>query len=220
MRRNILAPLALATFAALAPGLTRAADQDTEARLREALRNAITQNRSIEDERAVLLAKQAESAKEIEALRQQVEALSKQLAEQPTAPAAKKSTADNAAYERAVAEFNHRLAEQNETIGKFGETLEKWKTAYNEAANVARAKEAERVKLAAQTNILTQRATSCESENAELFKIGTEILDRYATMDISDALAAHEPFVGFKRVELQNVVQDYQDKLLDEKVAP
>src|SRR5262249_27535298 len=123
-------------------------------------------------------------------------------------------------YEKAVAEFNRRLAEQNDAIAKLGDTLEKWKAGYNEAVTVARAKEAERLKLAQEAAKLSQRATGCETKNAELFKVGNEILDRYAAVGFGDVVAIREPFLRLKRAELQNLVQDYQDKLLDQKAVP
>jgi predicted RNase H-like nuclease (RuvC/YqgF family) len=203
-------------FAALPLGAAQAADADTETRLRDALRNAITQSRGLEDERAGLQAKLAQSEKEKDMLRQQVEALTKQVGEAAKSPA----PAQTAQFDRVVAELNRRLAAQNKTIGNLGTNLEKWKASYNEAAGVARAKEAERAQLAAKADGLAKQATACEAKNGDLFKIGNEILDRYAAMGFGDVLAAREPFIGFKRVELQNMVQDYQNKLRDQKVVP
>lgn len=209
MRRALISFMVMTAAICAALAGAAAAPNDNETRLREALRSATLQMRAMEDERAMLQAKQTESSKEAETLRQRVTELTKQLDE----------SIKKADLEKAVAEFNRRLAEQNETIAKLGETLEKWKAAYNEAANVARTKESERSRLAVQLGGMTKQATTCKEMNAELYKVGTEILDRYAGVGIGDALASREPFIGFKRVELQNLVQDYQDKLLDQKVT-
>jgi chromosome segregation ATPase len=182
------------------------ADADTEARLRDALRSAITQQRSLEDERATLQAKQTESDKQIEALKAQIDELSK-------GPKKAENTPE-------TDELTRRVAAQGEEITQLNQNLEKWKSAYNEAASVARTKEADRAKLAGDVGGLTQRATGCEAKNAELFKIGNEILGRLERVSFGDVLARNEPFTGIKRVELQNLVQDEQDKLLDQKVAP
>lgn len=209
-------PLLLAV-AIGAPLTAHAADNDTEKRLREALRGATIQLRSIEDERATLLARQAETAKENEELRRNMEALTNELAGRS---GSKKGEPDRAASERAAAELAQRLEQQKEATARLNETLEKWKAAYSEAAAVARAKEAERARLATLSQGLSQRAGRCEASNAELVKIGTEILDRYAAQSLGDVLGTREPFLGFKRVELQNQVQDYRDKLLDQKATP
>lgn len=193
----------------LACGPSWAQSSDTEARLREALRASTAQVRALEDERAMLQARMAEADRERESLRQQLAALQQQ--EKPAKPAVD---------EEALADFQQRLDQQNAALGQMGAALNKWRSAYEEAANVARAKEAERAQLAARVPEMTARLSTCETKNVELYKVGNEILTHYAEMDIGDVMAAREPFLGFKRVELQNLVQDYQDKLLDQKVTP
>lgn len=193
--------LLLAALFAAAPAQ---ADETTEARLRDALRQAIAQSRSLEDSQARLQAKLAEAEKQIEALKGQ--------------PA--QAAPDAAILDAMEAEFNRRLAEQHETIARAGETLEKWKGAYEETANVARTKEAERAQLAAQVGGLSQRAQSCEAKNEKLFEAANEILGKLKNISVADAMAAHEPFVGLKRVELQNLAQDAEDQLLDQVAAP
>jgi chromosome segregation ATPase len=211
--------IALVVLLAWPTAGARADDADIMAQLRAALRSTTTQLRQLQDDQAATHAKQSEIEKQNEALRQQVGTLTQQLGERPAGAAkAAKAEPDHAALEQAVSEFNRKLSAQNDAIRQMNETLDKWKAAYNEAATVARAKEAERAQLASKVDGLTQQATSCEAKNGELFKIGTEILDRYAKMDIGDALAAREPFLGIKRVELQNVIQDYHNRLLDQKV--
>lgn len=207
-----LCQMSLAVLLAVGFGASalHAASTDNETRLREALRSALTQLRAAEDERAVLQAKQASSAKETESLRAQVAALTKELDD-----SVKKTE-----FERAVNEFNMKLSMQNETIAQLSETLDKWKVAYNEAVTVARAKEAQRAQLAVELGGMQKQYAVCRDANGELYKIGSEILDRYAGVGVSDAFTTREPFVGFKRVELQNLVQDYQDQLLDRKIAP
>lgn len=53
-----------------------------------------------------------------------------------------------------------------------------------------------------------------ESRNLELYKVGKEVLDRYENFAFGRALLAREPFTSLSRVKLENLVQDYQDKLL------
>lgn len=203
MREHILILLGGLIVALMVAGTARA-DEVTETRLRDALRQAITQQRSMEDELARLKAKSSQDDQVIADLK----------AQPPKAAAP-----DTAILEKMEAEFNRRLAEQHETLARAGETLEKWQAAYEEAAGTARAKEAERAQLAAQAEGLTQRATSCEAKNARLFEAANEILGHLKDISVAEAMAAHEPFVGTKRVELQNLAQDAEDKLLDQKVT-
>lgn len=54
---------------------------------------------------------------------------------------------------------------------------------------------------------------SCDAKNAELVEVNRELLDRYRKKGVFDALLQREPITGLKRVELENIVQDYQDRL-------
>jgi hypothetical protein len=188
----------------------QAADQpaSAETRLREMLRTTILQLRAAETERAALQAAQAESAAKEKALTEQVEALTKQ------------SAADKDASDKAITDLKAKVADQDTQIAQLKDALEKWKEGYAKAADIANAKEAERAKLASQVILLDRKVADRETKNAELFRIGSEILRRYERFGIGDALAAREPFVGIARVKLENQVQDYQDKLLDQKIKP
>lgn len=192
----------LVLVAAAAVMVPAAAHAQSEAdRLREALRSTTAQLRALEDQRAVLQAKSAEAERERDRLRRQNETLRGQLkdAEQ--------------AYRQAVDDFNQRLSERDDT-------LEKWKSAYNEAATVARAKDTERAKFENEAAALKVSNKSCAAKNAQLFKAGNEILARYEARSPLDTLAVHEPVFGLRRVLHQNEVQDYRDKILDQKVKP
>jgi hypothetical protein len=202
--------LALSVVLLALTQLTHAADQpaSAETRLREMLRTTILQLRAAETERAALQAAQAESAAKEKALTEQVEALTKQ------------SAADKDAADKAITDLKAKVADQDTQITQLKDALEKWKEGYAKAADIANAKEAERAKLASQVILLDRKVADRETKNAELFRIGSEILRRYERFGIGDALAAREPFVGIARVKLENQVQDYQDKLLDQKIKP
>ncbi len=51
-------------------------------------------------------------------------------------------------------------------------------------------------------------------------EIGNDLLQRYQNIGLRDAIGAKEPFVGTTRVELQNLAQDYGDKISDNKAGP
>lgn len=186
--------IALATLFSSSAGF---AQSETD-RLREALRQSIAQTRALEDERTALQAKLADAERDKTNLKAQVEA-----AQAETKKAQKQ-------YRDAVEEFNKRLAERDET-------LDKWKAAYEEAANVARAKDAERAKFEAQATAFEASTKSCRAKNAALVKLDRELLRRYAGVNFVDKLIAREPLIAFGRVKVQNELQDYTDKILDQK---
>lgn len=190
----------LSTAAVLAFIASAHADSDAD-KLREALRAATLQTRQLEDQRAALQAKLADAEKEKAAAKAQIEA-------------AKAETRRVEKRERETTEeFNRRLAERDET-------LEKWKAAYEEAANVARDRDAARAKFEAEAKLYKASTDSCVAKNTQLIKHGQDLLQRYQSVTIGDTIVAREPILGLRRVEIQNAIQDLQDKILDQKAAP
>lgn len=179
---------------------TARADQEGD-RLREALRTATAQARAAEDQRAALQAKLTSTEQERDRLRKQNEAYRAQVKEAEQA------------YRQAVKDFNERLAERDDS-------LEKWKTAYAEAASVARAKDAERAKFEAEATALKASTKALEAKNVRLGKIANEVVTKYEAMDPFEKVLDHDPVFGLKRVEHQNAAQDLREKILEQKAKP
>lgn len=179
-----------------------------EAKLRESVRTTLQQLRTIEGERATLQAEKDIADAKVKELSAQVEKLTKQTA------------ADQAASRKQIEDLVTKSAGQEELIGKFKEALEKWKEGYAKAATVAQQKEAERSRLADANSILRRRVEDQYSKNVALGKIATEILDRYSKFGVGEALSAREPFTGITRARLETLVQDYADKITDNRLKP
>jgi chromosome segregation ATPase len=187
---------------AIASSQITIARADNEAdRLREALRTATVQMRQLEDQRVGLQAKVADAEREKAAAKVQVEA----------AKAEVRQTEKQ--FREAVDEFNKRLAERDAT-------LDKWKTAYEEAANVARDKDAARAKFESEAATYKASTKNCVAKNGQLIKTGQEVLQRYQSVTVGDIIVAHEPVLGLRRVEIQNTIQEAKDKILDQKAVP
>ncbi len=67
---------------------------------------------------------------------------------------------------------------------------------------------------------LQQTVADREKKNVALYQLAGEILARYEKSGVGEALLSKEPFVGLSRVKLENLVQDYRDKLRDHVVIP
>ncbi|HEX7921834.1 MAG TPA: hypothetical protein VF583_12835 [Bradyrhizobium sp.] len=179
---------------------TAFAQSETD-RLRDALRSATAQTRALEDQRTALQAKVADADREKAAAKKEVDDLKAQL---------KKADKE---HRDAVDEFNQRLAERDET-------LEKWKSAYEEAATVARSKDAERAKFEGEATAYKASTKSCIAKNTQLIKAGKEMVQRYKDLTIGEIVVSREPMIQQRRVEIQNQLQESQDKFLDQKVYP
>jgi len=174
---------------------TSYADNNSETKLREALRNTMLQLRTAQNERATLQATQAENDARIKTLSAQVDKLTKEA-----------SNAEKASNE------------QEAQLSKFKDAVQNWQAAYKQAVDLANSKEDARAKATSENILLKRRVDDQKTKNQAMYRTANEILTRYERFGLGDALAAKEPFVGLTRVRLENLVQDYQDKLLDERI--
>ena len=197
MRTNFV-KLGLLTLSLAAAGQHAAyADAATAAALRAALQASTTQIATLEDQVANLQASQAPNVAMIEALRAQIKA----------GGGASESPAAKAKNDAALKALTRQVTTLNAGLGKS-------QTAYQAEA-------AENAALKAQLATTNTSLSSCTAKNAQLFAIGNQILDAYSHKDdVLGAFANHEPFIGFKRVQLQNIVQDDQDKLYNNQINP
>lgn len=171
-----------------------------DARLKQMLQTLTGRLRAAETERNNLLSDKAQLEQEKKTLTGKVDALNKQIAEDKTKL--------------------DLLETKQKDLDAANESIAKWKAAYEQLTTAAQKSEAERTKLASESIILERKVQDRERKNLELYKTANEILTRYEKFGLGEALSAKEPFTGITRVKLENQVQDYQDKIADEKVKP
>ncbi len=211
MKPNQISSLLLAALV-LFTSARAAEPADPSAKLRESVRTLTLQLRDTQGQLAALQATsqaaKAEADRVVVAQKKQLEAQDKRLADE-------RAKADKAATEaRAAADT------QADALARLRAELEKMTAAFQQADALAKSTEAERARLAAQNAGLERLVADGETKNLALFKVGNEILLRYEKFSLGEALAAKEPFVGTTRVKLENLVQEYSDKLRDSRVKP
>jgi hypothetical protein len=210
MLRNLRTLLPWLLVGVFSTGTLSAADQanSAEERLRGMLRSTMLQLRDAQNQVATLQSAQAESDKEKKALSDRVDELTKQAA------------SDKDAATKTIADLNAKVTDQTTQINQMKDALGKWKEAYNKAVEVANTKEAQRAKFESQAIVLQRRVEDDESKNLALYNLGKEVLNRYEKFGLGTAITAREPFVGITKVKLENLVQDYSDKLMDQTIKP
>ena len=204
LRLSVLTGLLLSSFAAP----RAAADDDAATRLRDTLRSTMLQLRDAQNQIATLQGAQADSDAKNKALTDQLALIKKH------------STDDKAVADAAIVALTTKATDQAAEVAKLKDLLGKWQAAYRQVHDAAGVTEGERAKLADNKLVLERRVAYLENKNVELFKLGNEILNRYEDFSLGNALSAKEPFVGVTRVKLENLIQDYQDKLLDQRATP
>jgi hypothetical protein len=194
---------------ALLFGSMPALAQDTpEARLRDMLRRTTADLRATQDSQAVLQASLDQEKQKTATLQKQLDDLTAHPPE-----AAKPSMSE--------AEIARLRSETQARITTLEAGLKQWQDAYQKAAEVARAKDAEGKTATARATESERLAGICVAANTKLESVANDILHLYQTQSFrSLLLASYEPLLGLKKVELQNTIQDYEDKLLDQKYRP
>ena len=191
-----------------------AQDADPTAKLREQLRATMLELRKFQTE-----------AVNAQALQAAAEAKNKELEEKLANEAkryellAKDRDDDKAAAEKTIATLHNTLAAADARNEEEKEALAKWQDGYNTAAEIARTKEDERAALASEKIELQRTLADRERKNIELFNTSMEILDRFENYSLGKALSAREPFIGSRRVKVENLVQGYKDKVIDNRIA-
>lgn len=204
------------TFLSLlaAPFLHAAPGEDPSAKLREQLKSTLLQIRKTQTDMANAQAAQAAAEAKNKELETQAASLTKKNEE-----LVKKSSAEKLKAEQDIAKLNERIAERDKRLVQYDEALAKWRDGYQKAAAIARTKEEERATLASEAINLKNTIADRERKNIALFNTANEILDRFEKYALGKALAAREPFISTTRVKVENLVQDYQDKIVENRIA-
>jgi len=209
MPRSQFILLILASFAIVHTTFAQQAQPNpAEAKLREGLRNTMLQLRTMQGERDQLTVDKATLENEKKELTDKLDALTKQ------------SAANQDAAQKNIAALEAKLAVRETEAAQLSASLEKWKASQKEAAALAAKKESERATAAARIIELDRQVADQQRKNAEMFKIGNEVLHRYEKFVIGDALVAREPFTGIARVKFQTLIQDFQDQIADQRIKP
>lgn len=201
------------TAAALVVPVALHAQEDEGARLREALKNLTLQLRTAQGETATAQAAGIAAEQKAKALEAKVKDLEKR-----NEVLAKEANEDRTTSDKTISDLGNRLAEREKRLAEYIAVLDKWKAGYEAAAGAARGKEAENAKLKEENIVLKRSIADRERKNIALFNVSTEILDRYEGFALGKSLAAKEPFIGNSRVQVENLVQGYKDKILDNRL--
>jgi chromosome segregation ATPase len=179
-----------------------------EAKLREGLKNTMLQLRAVQTEKVALEAAKAELEQKVQTLTDQVEAMGKQLA-------ADKETAD-----KRITDLTERVVTRGNEAMQLQQEIDKARAANKESSALAAKKEGERAKLASEKILLERKVADQQTKNTEIYKLASEILNRYSRFSLGTAIASREPFVGLTKVKLQTLMQDLSDKLADQRIKP
>jgi chromosome segregation ATPase len=206
-KHNFLTPMTVSCIV-LAAGIG-VADAQTARSGGNANAQLMQQMQQLASERTSLQAENARMKKELEDLRKDRDSLKKaqtsvdQRAQASTAALARATNERESLQE----ELQKTKDKMQELIAKFRETVQTLREAETDRANVKQT-------LAARDRDLKV----CVDRNIALYKLNGEVLTRLENQSTWSRVARAEPFTKLKRVELENLVDDYKGKAADQLV--
>lgn len=118
---------------------------------------------------------------------------------------------EKAALSTQLQQLQAQVAEQTQRIET---TEQQLKDAKAELA----VNDAQRKKLVSNASAKHQQLVSCEEKNSRLYRYGEDLVGLYSDASAYRKVMREEPFFQFKRVELENLLQDKHTQLLENKV--
>lgn len=151
-------------------------------------------------ERTRLSAENAKLKKKVKELESELETVGQENAEVSSAlsKTQNKLSAKSELSDELVNRLNEAKSKLTEIIAKFRETISNLRKVENESAQ--RAQEITR---------LDRELKTCATSNVALSELGFEILAKYEDKGFWDRMGQNEPFTKIKKVQIENLVDDY-----------
>ncbi len=188
-------------------------EQSNEDRLRDALRQSVQEMRAAQDQASQAQAQLTQAQTELASVKAQLDAANAKLAETAGKPQAKPEE---------LAAVQAQLKQSQATAAALQQGLAKFQGAYQQATDLARAKDAESQRATAGLAADQRALETCKATNKKLIDVSEKVLHLYESQSFrSILLKSYEPLIGAAKVDLENLVQDYDDKIRDQEyVAP
>lgn len=215
----LLSSILLAT--AMLPSSTQAADKKDN-RQREAMRRMEQMKQQLEAEKAEL---QASFDKEKATLQETIDKSAKEASSLKAGLASanhrsKQLEADleavkqeKLALESKQQQTETKLKDTQSTLETSQKNLAELTKQYQDAQSQIKAGIADKKTQSSNLAQKEQRLAACDAKNANLYGLGRELID------YNDQHCTAEPFTQIKRVQLENIMQDYRDKLDEHHVT-
>ncbi len=203
--------LAAVFLAAVTMAAANMADAQTARTGGTANAQLLEQLQQLASERTSLQAENTQLKKDLDATRKDRDALKK--AQQAVEGKVKASevafahgTAEREQKDREIQQLKDRM---QELIAKFRETVQSMRDVEVERSDLK------------QTLASRERELKvCVGHNAALYKLDAEVLDRLEHQSMWSRVASAEPFTKIKRVQLENLVDDYKSRAEDHVLKP
>ena len=112
-----------------------------------------------------------------------------------------------------------KLAAIQASLGSTQQNLDHLTEQYKQAQSDLKVNDTQRKTLVNNVSKTSKALSSCEVKNIKLHEFGSALVHIYDKPSTYEAVLRTEPFAQTKRVELENIMQDYQDKLDEQRAV-
>jgi chromosome segregation ATPase len=201
----------LATAILVAAPLAAHADDTPEDRLRAALRQSLTEMRAAQDQAAQAQSQLTQAQADLATTKAQLDAANAKLAEM----------GGKAAKPEQVKALQESLAAAQQQNAALQQGLSRFQGAVQQAQGVAREKDAQSRQAQAIVAADSKALDTCKATNTKLIAVSEQVLHLYQDRSFLWVLRkSYEPLIGAAKVDLENIVQDYDDKIRDQEYVP
>jgi DNA repair exonuclease SbcCD ATPase subunit len=204
MTRQALIACILVPLVVLSGRATAATDSEVE-QLRQQLRSTVLQLRELQDQQAAAAAPQAAPGPDTTALNAKLTAVEGQLR------AARRSAGAVASLQASLTKAQADNTALTAAAASSASELEKYKSAYDQSTEAARALAVERDRLKVQFDLSVKVGAACQAKNTRLIAFAESLIDASRKVGFGQVLAAREPILGLRRVQLENIAQERED---------
>ena len=176
---------------------------------KEALRRMQIQVQQVEDKKAALEQDKAALGKELDTLKKKTGELTSSAARanQGKAKLEKEAEAlrqDKAALSEQVAQLKQELGDSQKALHDTRQSLQQ--------------ETGEKQRLAQNLTMQDKAVAICETKNQMLYRYDVELINRAQRRGSLEALLEVEPVLGLKRVQIENLLEEYRDKVDGQRV--
>ncbi|MES2501535.1 MAG: hypothetical protein V4545_02930 [Pseudomonadota bacterium] len=215
---QIIALLLCAFIAGIVSPVADAAEKKDKA----ARRQALMMQKMKQDMEAEKAAMQAQFEAQKKTLEEQLLAKNTELEQTSGELAASQRKAKNLSAELSKTQtektaIETKLTDTQATLDSTKNTLTDLQGVHAQALADLKFNDNQRKTISANLADTTKQLNTCAAQNAKLHQFGTELIQIYDKPSQYDAVMRKEKFFQLKRVELENILQNQQDKLDEQR---
>lgn len=224
-----LCPATSRAVVALALGLCTlcaaysASAQQDDRRAREAARRIQLMQQQLAQEKAQLEQDKAKLEKDNADKDKQIRQLQARLkrsdaGSKQTEAEVKEKSAEVEKLKAELADLSLKFVEQREKADRLADG---YKLSLETIKNRDAEKETLNARALEQREIIARQVRmvqACEEKNLALYQLGTDLMKRYRNKSVMDALKQAEPFTQLEKVKMENLLQEYTEKLEAKKI--